>query len=264
MTEAESIAGLALPELRTLNGFPFVITNEKQQARSLEWMLPVPARGRGTTNAYDLASFIALVVARKTTNIDLAPEIFWTADEERAQFCAVLNPEGWADHRIDYRPNYSVDWIAWTNNDGKRKGQADFAQFIEDNAPSMVEPAAADMIEIARSMEAKKKVRFASAIRLSDGQTQFAYEEEMQGTVLKGTMLIPEQFKIGIQVFVGGDRYAVDCRLRYRIEDGRLAMWYEMIRPHLVIEDAVKTICDRIAAGTACPMYRGATPILPA
>jgi uncharacterized protein YfdQ (DUF2303 family) len=226
-------------------------------------MLPEPTRPRGTTIAHDLASFIALVVARKTSDANMAPEIYWTADEEKASFCAVLNPSGWADHRIDYRPSYAMDWMWWNGGDKKRMSQSDFAQFIEDNAPCIVDPPAADMIEIARSMEAKKKVRFASAIRLSDGQTQFTYEEDLQGTVMKGAMLIPEQFKIGIQVFVSGERYAVDCRLRYRLEEnGRLSMWYEMIRPHLVIEDAVNSVCARIQSGTACPLYRGSATII--
>lgn len=82
--------------------------------------------------------------------------------------------------------------------------QAEFAEFIERNLPDIVEPVGADMLEISRSLQAKKKVSFASGIRLANGQTELTYEEDIQGTAAKGKLQIPEIFKIGIKVIEGG------------------------------------------------------------
>lgn len=85
--------------------------------------------------------------------------------------------------------------------------QADFARFIEDNAPDIASPPAADMIEISRSLEAKKKVNFASAIRLDNGKTEFTYEEDIEGTAAKGRLQVPQVFTIGIPVPEGGPKW---------------------------------------------------------
>jgi uncharacterized protein YfdQ (DUF2303 family) len=141
---------------------------------------------------------------------------------------------------------------------GKQMSQADFARFIEDNAPDCVAPSAADMIEIARSLEAKKAVNFSSAVRLDNGQSQLTYEETIQGTAAKGRLVVPELFDIGSPVFEGDGRYAVTARLRYRIaEGGKLSLWYDLVRPHKIIEDAVKELRLVIESRTELTAFAG-------
>ena len=114
------------------------------------------------------------------------------------------------------------------------------------------------MLEISRTLEAKKKVNFASAIRLDNGQNQFTYEEEISGTAQKGQLQIPEEFTIGIPVLEGGASYAVDARLRYRIaEGGKLTMWFELIRAHKVVENAAAEVWSQIEAETGLKVFNG-------
>jgi len=101
-------------------------------------------------------------------------------------------------------------------------------------------------------------VNFASSIRLADGTNQFTFEEEVQGTAQKGQLAIPEQFVIGVPVFENGEKWRVDVRLRYRIEEGgRLVMWVELVRPHKVIEEAVKELRAKISEGTDLIILNG-------
>lgn len=114
------------------------------------------------------------------------------------------------------------------------------------------------MLEISRSLEAKKKVNFASGLRLSNGQNELTYDEQISGTAAKGKLNVPELFTIGIPVLEGGIKYAVEARLRYRIADGgRLTMWFELVRPHKIVEDAVLAVWKEIEDKTGLMIFNG-------
>lgn len=236
---------------------PYLILNAGQKVHDLEGLLPTPTRRRGTVALNDAASFCAFVDLHKNANTRL----YGLMNPPR--FTAVFNDHGaepgWRDHMATYACPLSVEWKTWTGKNKTQMSQVDFAQFIEDNAPDCVVPSAADMLEIARSLEAKKKVNFASAIRLDNGQHQFTYEEEVNGTAAKGRLQIPEVFTIGIAVMEGGDRYSVEARLRYRIGDGgKLTMWFDLLRSHKVLEDAANTVWRLIEAQTGLRIFNGA------
>lgn len=131
------------------------------------------------------------------------------------------------------------------------------AQFIENNLDDVVEPTGADLLEICRTLEAKKKVNFSSSIRLSDGSNQFTYEETVQGSAQKGQLKIPEVFVIGVPVFISGEKWKVQVRLRFRINSGELSMWLEPVRTHKIIEAAVKEIFTAVAEGTGMEPIHG-------
>lgn len=128
--------------------------------------------------------------------------------------------------------------------------QTEFAYFIEQNLVDIVEPNHADMVEISRTLTAKKAATFSSSTQLSNGSNQFTYEEEIRGTTASGKIDIPEKFKIGIPVFLNGTAYQIEAHLRYRIKDGHLEMWYELVRAHDVYEDAFNSIFESIKEKT--------------
>ena len=179
------------------------------------------------------------------------------------KFTAIFNDNagtapGWQDHRAVYSCPLAVEWREWTAKNGQAMNQEAFAKFIEDNAPDIVTPPAADMIEIARTLEAKKKVSFASGVRLDNGATEFTYEEDIQGTAAKGRLQVPQTFTIGVSVMENGPRYAVTARLRYRIADkGALTLWFDLERPHKIVEDAAREVRDQIAEGTGLRIFNG-------
>ena len=159
-----------------------------------------------------------------------------------------------AEHRVVYDAPRSDEWEIWTKADGVAMPQADFSRFIEDNVKDIREPAGADVLEVARQLEVKKKVEFASAQRLSDGQREFTYNEEIDGTSRRGQMQIPEEFQLGIPVFLDGELYAVTARLRYRINEGTLRLWYDLLNPHEVERDAFGVIVEKIRDAVETPV----------
>lgn len=255
--EAATALGAALAEPWFVDETPFAIVPKGYEAQDLSHFLIRPPRKKGLVIYRDLNSFC---VAFKDQKIDEESKIY--GNKVSAKFKAIFNDNGllpgWGDHIATYECPWSVEWIRWKANDKLSMTQEKFAQFIEDNSPDCVSPDSATMIEISRTLEAKKKVNFASGIRLSNGQNELTYEEEITGTSGKGRLQVPETFSIGISVFEGGPRWNVTARLRYRIADkGVLTMSYDLDRPHKVVEEAVNEVWAAIEAETGVTILNG-------
>lgn len=235
----------------------FAIVPEGYKLHDLEKMHATPSRKRGFIQVGDIASFISLTKAEATD----ATRVYFSI-RPAPEFTAIVNDHsaagpGWRDYGVRYECPLSPEWKAWTGHDKKVMSQVDFAAFIESNLVDVLDPPSADMLEISRTLEAKKSVSFASGVRLSNGQVDLTFEEQISGTAAKGRLQIPEVFRIGVPVFEGDALYAVEARLRYRIgERGALVMWFELIRPHKIIEDAVMHLHARIAEELSRPMVR--------
>ena len=249
-------AGSAMAKPIFFDGVPALLVPEGYKVESQEKLLDRPARKRGKYTFRDVASFIDYFKLHQ-----MGSSLYGRIDPP--QFVAVFDDHrkdeaGWRDHTAVYDCPLSVEWKTWSSVNKKPFKQAEFAQFVEDNLPDILEPTGADMLEISRTLEAKKKINFASGIRLSNGNQELTYEEEVQGTASKGKLQIPETFTLGLPVLEGGPRYKVTARLRYRIDGGVLVIWFDLLRPHKIIEDAVLAVWKEIEDGTTCRIFNGA------
>jgi len=267
INNAQVIADLAVVGGQTrqiADGVPFITLPEGYKALDLEHLLPRPVQKRGTFVAHDAASFVAYVNKHKTTGTIV------TAQVDATSFKAVLDHHddepGWGAHKVSYGCPKSPEWAIWTRNDNRQMTQSEFAQFLEENLPDIIDPSGADVLTVVQTLEANTKVKFSSAIRLDNGQRQLTYEEVIEGAAAKGTMKIPEIFTLAIPPFRGSDRYKVEARLRYRIPNGggQLSLWYELVRPEKVVEavfqDELVSIRDGRspeAAGIGLPILLG-------
>lgn len=272
-TQTEAVAKDALAACNQATRFvgdtPSVLLPEGFKVADLESQLLAPIRKRGITVLNDAESFIAVVLDQKGDSTRLYSTI------NPPTFTAVFNHNavsaGWGDHKAKYNAPISPEWGAWGKVDGVKMNQVDMARFIEANMIDIAHlapdpetkypgsPDGATFLEICHTLEAKKKVNFKSSVRLPDGSTQFTYDEDVSGSAVNGTMAIPEQFTIVVPVFENGDKWQVDVRFRYRIEEGgRLTMWLELVRPHKTIETAVKELREQIGKKTSLPVLNGA------
>lgn len=248
VTEIAELAVIA-SGCREVNAHPYVILGDGQTVSSLENFLPSPLRKKGKICVQDEASFLLIHAEHREDNTVIY------ADRKKAVFEAVFNDHvsatpGWRDHVCNYCCPFSNEWGTWEGRNGARMNQTDFAWFIEQNLVDITSPSSAEMLEISRTLVAKKSAKFASSVQLSNGSNQFSYEEEIRGTTKSGNVEIPETFKIGIPVFLNGQAYEIEVRLRYRIKDGALEMWYELVRPHDIYEDAFNAIHKSISDAT--------------
>lgn len=178
------------------------------------------------------------------------------ANRDASQFIAVLDyHEGgagtqseprWCQHRAILQLRYTEEWQIWTGGNGKRMTQTDMATFIEDNAPDVVKPSAAEMMECALSLRAKSEVQFDSVTRLQNGSIQMKYVEEVKGTFGSGNVSIPESFTIAIPVYEGMAPVEIQARLRYQLTSGKVALWYSLLRAHAAEREAFLTVAAQI------------------
>ncbi len=218
-----------------------------------------PRRSRGTVDVHDGASFALAVQQRGTAVV--------YADEEKLTLVAVLNDDfdgapGWRDHRVGLALRSTSEWKGWKGGQGLGDQQR-FAERIEDGGPEIVDPAAAVMMEMAQTFHASVDTKFRSGTRLSTGQTQFLYEEDVKGTAgaEPGTITIPETFTLGVAPFIGAQPYEVTARLRYRLRAGDLQIGYFLVRPEDVERDAfLAVLADVAAAMPDTAFVRGPAP----
>lgn len=247
---------IGLPKTIECGVIPYAVVPKGAALESLEDYLERPARARGQITAQSAETFSdyinrfkmdATVIFACQDAFVLTGVIDWHTPGSAA-FC---------EHRVSYSCPRSLEWETWRGAHGKRMSQSDFAQFIEDNVVDVRAPTGADILEVSRNLQAKKKVEFSSALRLSDGSQQFTYAEIIDGTTSKGSIKVPEEFTLGIPVFLNGPLYEVRARLRYRIEGGNLQLWYELYRPEHIERDAFKAVCDDVNTATGITIWLG-------
>lgn len=163
----------------------------------------------------------------------------------------------WGQHRADLQLDHTPEWLYWTKMDGHQFGQEGFAEHIESGAGEIEEPDAATVLEIAQTFHATNKASFRSSTRLTSGQVQFQYDEEVKASAgAKGELTIPTAIMLLVAPFIGETEQKVVARLRYRINDGALRLSYHLERPHVVIRDALDAVQEELA-GTFPHVYVG-------
>ena len=241
---------------------PYTVVPPEHTVHSLETLLGRPRRVRQTVTLTEVASFVAYTSRFANVNATL---LFASVDTLRVE--AVLDhptvsQPAWGQHRAVLALKATPEWQAWLAINGKRHNQTDFAQFVEDHIPDVAEPDGASLLDMVRTLEVKKAVNYQSSVRLDNGQVQLSYIEDVTGTAAKGTLLLPERFTLGLRPFEGADLYRVSARLRYRLAEGRVALWFDLWRPEDVVRAAFNDTIARIAKDTDLPVLAGAAPAL--
>lgn len=241
-------------QVSEVNDIPAVMVPQGMELKLLEEHMDAPKRLEQTVSLDTVDSFIEYFNAF----CDDRSVIF--CDIDAGKFSGVLDYHGnkdpsWCEHEVKHICKTTKEWQSWKENNGKQMDQIQFAFFLEQNLDEIVKPEAAEMLEIALTLKAKTKTHFESGNRLTDGQVQFRYHEEIEGGAgASGEIKIPETFSLGLRVLEGGDAYAMDARFRYRIREGKVTMWYDLVRPHKVYQSAVEDVFKKIKADAKARM----------
>lgn len=263
-TNAEAIIDVAIDSVEpagldeegrfyAVQGNPTIIDLEKHR----EQFRGAPRRKKGSYTVHDADSFVEYLNKHGSDQSEV-----W-ADATAARLIGVLNANTraeaeWEDHRVGYGVLLSDAWKAWIHNDGKLLSQQEFAEHIEDRAIDVVQPAAADMLELSQTFQATMGVDFESAQQLSSGERRLTYRETVDAKAGRvGQLEIPQTFTLGLTPFEGADPYRVVARLRYRIADGNLRIGYKLERPTDVLREAFQGVVDDVSTRIAATVLRG-------
>lgn len=251
----------------------------------LDEYLPKPVRRSGTTVLHDLASFIAAVQRAK----DEGTVVYLDAAKVHAY--AVLDhdhagPDGeatarWGGHRLACAIGLSPAWSAWSQASGVAMSQTDFAAFIDDHLPDILDPASldethplvalmttmgitpatpAEVVKASRGLKLRAEVNVTESITLESGEVELQYTETHtgQGEALR----VPSAFLIALPVFDGAPRDVLLVRLRYRRIAGqpRVQWTAAVYQREEVRTTALRDLQAHIAAETGVPTFLGEPP----
>lgn len=160
-------------------------------------------------------------------------------------------------HVVQYPCPLSLEWQTWAGVDAKALKQNEFIDFIERNAPDVVTPASASLMELALNFEAKIDVEFQSKVARVTGGRQIMFKENIEAGGGSGAIKVPERLTINIPVFEGGPSFSLDARLEWNPRDGKLSVLIVLQRPHAVIREALKALRDEIKEATGIEPYTG-------
>lgn len=256
-----------------LHGKAYVILKDADGRERIEWVteqLINPTFRKGTVKLDDGKSFIAYVARHGTENTAIyarqSPAVFVAViDEHPAAGPAAADggvnaakvPESpsWREFRAEFTPSLSEEWDTWASMDRKHfESTEKFAYFLEDNLPDIVDPPGAELMQVALNFRVNQAASYSNAQRLSDGHIEMAFQNTVEGsaTTSAGKIKIPEAFRIEVPVFAGIEcrTYSVDARFRYRLTTAGLKLWYELVRPHKVLEKAFNDLWAEIGDGT--------------
>lgn len=251
LVDPKSISMPTDPEACT----PFVVVPTGFTVESLARLFPKPQRRRGNTVLLDEDSFISAVQFEVDMN-SAHVRLFGT--KMPATITAVFNDEGYGDHTASYACPLSRQWKTWIAKNKQPMNQVDFATFIEDNRLDITAPATAEMLEIAQNISVSSTGGFKSKINRVNGNIEFGFKEETDATAgYSGTLRVPEFFTLGIPVLDGGEKWEVTARLRYRLKDGLLSLWYDLDNHERVYETAINGVWQKIEDATYTRILHG-------
>lgn len=219
-------------------------------SRAVEKMQPTPRRKSGTVLLKDLDSLIQYCVDQNVCDDSTTGYLY--ADPDSRKITAVFNDQngdnpGWRDHRAEFKAEYTPEFSKWVSKNGQAFTQTEFAEFIEDNMADITEPAAAALLEMATTIQAKTDISFSSAKRLQNGQVQLGYSEVIDARAgANGALEIPKEFALGLRIFKNGDGYRLMARLKYRLHSGNVKFWFELDRYERAVELAFTGYVDAL------------------
>jgi uncharacterized protein YfdQ (DUF2303 family) len=159
-------------------------------------------------------------------------------------------------HTVTLKCPFDLDYAKWRAVFGKGLNQTDFAELLEDMVHTIAEPAVADLMEAINDLKIDREVRFKSGRNDRNGTVQITYEEiDAEGTSTGGRVTLPQEVKIVVSVFQGGELVELVAKLRYRMDKGSVA--FLLVVPGLdkIERDQFRRIGEKVRTDTNTPVF---------
>lgn len=225
-----------------------------------ERLFDKPRRAVASVVVRDAAGFGAAVEQRKFQTVSLY------ADDESMALTAILNDDhgtvaGWRDNRVSLSLRKTPEWSHWKERDGRMLDQKEFALHVEDGLKEIIDPAAADMLDLAQTFQATTSAKFKGGQRLATGERQFVYEEEIDAAAGKaGQVAIPETFTLRVAPFYGSPTVDITARFRFTLRANVLTLGYKLDRPHEVELSAFQSTVSDVENALGLTAVAGVAP----
>jgi len=239
-------------------GWPAICLPDGYTLQKLSDLIPTePDRIRELVTMPDLESFVRYLKEFKRN-----ARVFASVLQAPFGLTCVLDYHGdkpsWATHVCRLELTETEAWLAWSKTSGCPRSQEDFAVFLEERQPDVVQPSGADLLELARNMEATQGVSFKKQLRLDNGDVTFAFDDKTEATAgMNGKMTIPQEITLKVPIFLGMPEQAVKCRFKYRLQNARLMVWHEIVRRQELLLTTVKGAMQIVEIETEIACFIG-------
>lgn len=161
-------------------------------------------------------------------------------------------------HRAAMALPFSEEWKTWRDVSGKMMPQKEFAQFLEENLGDISRPSGADLLDVARDLQAVRKADFKRVVRTNGDDESFEYSEETTAGARNGTVEVPTHFALQIPVYFGSRTVELQAFLRWKLEEGALLLGIKLHRPEHVRQAMFHEIVGDAGDRTGQPVLYGA------
>lgn len=254
---------------------PFLIGPEDIILKSLEHFMPHPLRPEIHIALHTARDLHAYVIAQ-TADTEDSPVIF--ADRDSMTIKAFLNYHGsggprWLNHTAKVAFKNSHQFDRWKKVNNQQMNQEQFALFLDEVINDIATPTGAEVLSFAENLEATSTQVFKAAVKLASGETNYTFTDARDGDV---STAIIDRFTIGIPIWQGGEKVAIEARLFHRIVDNKdkdgnangtksLRFWFTLRHLDEIIDTlfAEEVAFLRTAFENVAPIYSGTAPDAP-
>lgn len=146
--------------------------------------------------------------------------------------------------------------------DGRLMPQSDFAQELEDIARFSSSHAAADLLEVARTINLTSKGAFKSFEDDFSGSTEFRYDLQVQANAgaVERKLVVPSTIQFRAPLIEGLSEEMVEVKFLYRIPRNAgdaVQLGIKIMDRAYIEEKAIAEAVDKIAGLTSLPVYIG-------
>lgn len=187
-----------------------------------------PTAKAGVVALGDTDSFIAYVARHATAATVIYREnqlVLRAQIDDHAEGHA-----GWRRHTALLKLRLSDHLQPWIDRNSRALSQDDFAEHVEDHLSVIVEPDAADLLEMVQFLSGNVTTTWRSSVALKSGARELQWAESVtaQGQARDGgKRQFPGTITLSLPLFQHDvDQIELEARLRFRVRDGKLTIGY--------------------------------------
>lgn len=254
---------------------PLIVGPKDITLASLERFLPIPHRPDIHIALHTARDLHAYVIAQTIKDND-HPVIF--ADRDTMTIKAYLDYHHdvepcWLNHTAKVAFKNSHQFDRWKRVNGQQMSQEQFALFLDEVINDIATPTGTEVLSFAENLEATSTQVFKAAVKLASGETNYTFTDQRDGDI--STKII-DKFSIGIPIWQGGEKVAIEARLFHRIVDNKdkegnatgtksLRFWFTLRHLDEIIDKLFAEEVEflRGAFEAIAPIYSGVAPEAP-
>lgn len=153
---------------------------------------------------------------------------------------------------------FDIDYARWREVFGKLLKQGELVELLEDMIHTIGEPFAADLMDSINELKVDRSIKFKSGINQTNGTVRLTYEENDTDAGGVGQVTLPQELKLIVPVFQGGNPVEIVAKLRYRLDRGAIGFIIAVPGLDKLERDQFRSIGESVREKTSTPVYYAA------